>query len=384
MRHRQTLVRGHRCIPLALALGAQWSNLAIAQAVIPARDIELTALIELATEQLGLTLQYDRSLVARASVRLQVREELTHEELWKLTNWALQSNGLTTVRVPDTDAFAVVRVQEATARAPLTHADDAGPHPGFRRVLIPLHATTATDAIASVRPLLSRGVGDIEIIADGVSLVVADFTPNVDAIVAEVAGLDKAVSVPIVVIYRFGATDPTSTLDAARRLLSLDIQTGITTVIGQDGRTVFVRGPAKEVGRFTEMLSQIESEGLPYTRSYSPRGVGLERFASVLGSALKALGLDSNAEILLDDISGVVSLIGPPAAHAQAEDLAKRLAELPPSQLLATRTFTVRHRSPEKAVDLIKRLMASERFRARVRCIDWHKYGSPAPIGRWT
>ena len=65
-----------------------------------AGQVELARLVDLCAERLGLKIEYDPKDLQGATVTLRLRDGISDDELWEVTNHLLASRGFTTVQLP--------------------------------------------------------------------------------------------------------------------------------------------------------------------------------------------------------------------------------------------------------------------------------------------
>src|SRR5690606_29942279 len=88
--------------------------------IIPAGQIELARLVDLAAQELGLSVEYDAAAL-KGSATLRLDAGLSGDELWQLVNRVLASRGFTTVRMAGDAAYSVVRLADAPNLSRIIH-----------------------------------------------------------------------------------------------------------------------------------------------------------------------------------------------------------------------------------------------------------------------
>ena len=219
-------IRHILCVLLVCALFIPSRSFALqpAQAHLPSGQIELSRLVDLASQKLNLRITYDESAL-RAKVTLRLPSGLSDAELWELTNRLLAEQGLVTARLGGRGdpALAVIRIASAAqlmqaepfevvpaqaaglptgdqphAPSKGAQADDAprpGPHPiegaldrelrpgtpasdpyppSFRKLAVRLSHISTKDAAAAVGPLLSKPGGSVIEEPSTRTLIIAD------------------------------------------------------------------------------------------------------------------------------------------------------------------------------------------------------------------
>ncbi|MBX3322243.1 MAG: hypothetical protein KF757_04560 [Phycisphaeraceae bacterium] len=103
---------------------------------LPAGQVDVARLVDLAGARAGVNIEYDASVV-RGSATLRFETGVDDRELWALMNRVLTSRGLTTVRLTGERTYSVVRLADAAGFAPLETFDDV------RAAMASAHAAAA-------------------------------------------------------------------------------------------------------------------------------------------------------------------------------------------------------------------------------------------------
>ncbi len=176
--------------PASRAWGQPEARPAPPAQIIPAGQIELARLVDLAAQQLGLNVEYDAA-VLRGSATLRLDAGLSGEELWLLTNRVLASRGFTTVRMPGDAAYSVVRLADAPNLAPVTAeaGPSGGPPAGYVAVVVRTRHRAARDLVDPLSKVLSKPAGSVTALGESI-LLIGDLSHRIDPAVELLGVLD--------------------------------------------------------------------------------------------------------------------------------------------------------------------------------------------------
>lgn len=298
----------------------------------PSGQIELSRLVDLASQKLNVRVTYDESAL-RAKVTLRLPSGLSDAELWELTNRLLAEQGLVTARLGGRGdpALAVVKIASAAqlmqaerfevSSGPLTSALDDQPSrvpprdgdpppardpstaidpypPSFRKLAVSLSHLSPKDAAAAVGPLLSKPGGSVVEEPASRTLIIADFRGFAESASRAALALDTPAHEVRLVEYpcsnlAAGALVTLATQVAAKReAVSSGMGSGPATtttgasaatrggspgsgggggdlIASPDGRRVLVIARTDRLQGWLDLLAQLDQREAIETRRYS-------------------------------------------------------------------------------------------------------------------
>ena len=121
-----------------------------------AGEVDLSRLVDLSAERLGLRIQYDAGILRGATVTLRLGAPVSDEQLWQLTNQLLVSQDLTSVQMPGDDVLSIVKLTDAPVRARIEPSVPPTTRAGFATVMLVIENRSVEDVVA--RHLDARGI----------------------------------------------------------------------------------------------------------------------------------------------------------------------------------------------------------------------------------
>ncbi|MFG0243499.1 MAG: secretin N-terminal domain-containing protein [Phycisphaerales bacterium JB054] len=321
--------------------------------------VELARLVDLAAERLGVNIEYDTKV--SGSVTLRLNDEVSDTELWNLTNRLLAARGFTTVRMGDGDTLSVVPLSAAAGLARLeSPAQQAAVPAGFRAVLVPVQARRPEDAVAALKPILSSS-GTATAIAESRSVVIADLAARVEAALRAVETLEAGaaalapVEIPLANLSAGRMVTLLSQIAAKRAAAGAAALRG-EVLAGTDDRSLLVVAPADEIGRWQELVRQLDKREAVETVTYTPRAFSLKE---VSASVERLVGGDERFRVVADELTGTLLVTASAAQQEKVRTLLDRLAEAPEAARRPTRSFKLKNRDAEEVLGVVQSLIAS-------------------------
>ncbi|MFG0243475.1 MAG: secretin N-terminal domain-containing protein [Phycisphaerales bacterium JB054] len=324
-----------------------------------AETVELARLVDLAAQRADVNIEYDTKLIG--SVTLRLNDEVSDTELWDLANRLLAARGFTTVRMGDGDTLSVVPLSAAAGLARLeAPAEQAVVPAGFRAVLVPVRARRPEDAVAALKPILSSS-GTVIAIAESRSVIVADLAPRVEAALRAVDALEAgaaALAPAEIPLENLPASRMVTLLSqiAAKRAAAGAAPLRGEVLAGTDDRSLLVVAPADEVGRWRDLVGQLDKREAVETVTYTPHAFALKEVAA---SVERLVGGDERFRVVADDLTGTLLVTASTAQHERVRALLDRLAEAPEAARRPTRTFKLKNRDAEEVLGVVQSLIAS-------------------------
>lgn len=341
-------MRGLRNIGVALiiahaAVAAVRAQVPPEHGVVLAERMDLARLVDLAAARLGVSIEYDPGVFGNAAA-LRLPAMVSDEELWPLVNRLLASRGLTTVQLPGSAVFSVMKVTDAAAHSSVRDGLAGAPAPGYQSLVVSPRYRTARDAAEAIRPLLSRPGGSV-VEAAGL-LIVSDLTPRLEEIVRVVERIDApaaAAAITEVPIERTSAKAIIELAGAVARARegATGQRAGGELIAAPGGGSVLVVGTEDQARYWRGLLEGLDRAEAVEERRYAVPA-GMEgRLAGVVRSG-------TGAEVEAGDSVLVVGAV--PSVHARVEGLLARAAG---SGEVSIRVVPVKNR---RVADLARRL----------------------------
>jgi len=335
------------------------------EAVQLSSTVELPRLVDLASQRLGLNIEYDTKLTGTVTLRL--GEGVTNDELWALVNRLLASRGFTTVRMVQDDTLSVVPLANAADLARVERGTSADPFPpGFRCARVSVKNRKLDDIAAAVKPLLSAQGGRVTALPGTTEILIADLAERVQTALELTAELDAA---------HPGATvhEVPLTFLSAKELVALVAQVqakqaaaGAPAIPGEllpapDDRSVLLIAAEADISRWERLLGQLDRREPVVTRTYTPQSFPVNEVAAsiqqIVGSGLEQA--DPGFRVLADELTASILVTATSKQHEQIEELLGRLAEAPAATRRPTRTFRLMNRDAEEVLGVVQSLLAA-------------------------
>ncbi len=346
-------------------------------------QIELARLVDLASQRLGVNIEYDRSRLT-GQVTLRLGAGVTDDELWSLTNRLLLARGFTTVRIAGDDTLSVVpiasaaslarvepveRVREEISAASRGEAPPPGaahPPAGFRAALVHLRHRPAKEATEAIKPLLSSPGGSVTPLGDAAMLVIADSAPRLAEALGVLEGLDSPGAAATVEEVALLHLDAPRLISLAGQVESKRAQAGGVPMRGQlvagtDGRSVLLIASERERAAWLELITRLDRREPVETVTYAPRAFTVDEVAASIERLVREVApvADDRFRIVPDALTGTLLVTATPSQHARVEELLERLESTPEAVRRPSRTFVLRNRDVSEALGVVQSLIAA-------------------------
>ncbi|MCB9846314.1 MAG: hypothetical protein H6811_10060 [Phycisphaeraceae bacterium] len=319
----------------------------------------MSRLVDACAERLGVVIEYQPKTLTET---VTLRGAVSDAELWDLTNRLLAARGFTTIRVGDSPALSVVRLQDAVGTARIESSLDAtDPVPaGYMRVLVPVTNRDAASVLEAIRPLLSKPGGEAVAVGRERTILVSDLRPRVVEILAFVAALDAAPPEVSVTRIELGHLDgqPMATLAmqvALKREAASGVKTPGEVIAAGDARAVLIVAPRSSTEFWRALIESLDVAEAQDTRTYTPRHFGVAEVASLLGQTLA--GLAPPPRVVVDSLTGSLIVTATPAAHERVSAMLERLDATPPGERRPMRSYAIRNRGVEEILRVVGTLI---------------------------
>jgi general secretion pathway protein D len=369
-RTRTTLLKwGAGCTIVVLGLSSQAaSQLEVAAPqpshIIPAGQIELARLVDLAAQELGLSVEYDAAAL-KGSATLRLDAGLSGDELWLLVNRVLASRGFTTVRMAGDAAYSVVRLADApnlaqVAAAPPTTEPARGPPAGYQAIVVRTQHRAAKDLVDPLSKALSKPAGSVTALGDSI-LLVADLSPRLDLVTDLLGALDAPAAIAAVEEVKLSnlSGEQMTTLVAqvaAKRRAQAGREAPGDVLPGPDARAVLLVAPESEMAALRALVEELDRREGAETVTYAPAHFPAQDVASLIEQSVQPAA-DDRWRLVIDQLTGSLVVTATPAVHEAVRALIERLDSVPPSARRPVRTFVIKNRSVVDVQEILERLM---------------------------
>lgn len=352
----------------------------------PAEQNNLAALVELAADRLGISLDYPREELQRLSVTLRLAGGLSETELWALTNRLLAAHGYASIETPGQHVLSIVKLPEAAKRSRVIEkATLEEMVAGFASVALPIEHMSIDRAFTAIQPFLSQPGGQVVRVGEADLLIVADLTPRLREILGMLERLDRPR--PEAVVERITLTHVEASHVAAQITAAAEARNALTArplpgriAAATDGESVIVVAPASAAQQWRELVSHFDQRETVETRTYQPRHFGTAEVAALIEQTAKSPrgGSGDRWRLVRDDLTGSVIVTATPREHERIAALLDRLAQTPIESRRHVRPFMIRNRSVNEVIVVLERLVASNVLQGRLGDTTASEAGQPA------
>ncbi len=338
---------------------------------LPAGQIELARLVDLAADQLDLNITYDAGTL-RGSVTLRLGEGVSDDELWQFVNHVLAARGFTTVRMPGDEMLSVVKLSEAAGLSRVD-ADTAGdfpgemdaPQAGYRTVVVRTEHRPVDALMRAARLVLSKSGGAITVVGDTKLLMISDLAPRIEQAVSLIEQLDQPDEQAIVETVSATARDAEDLVAlvrdvAEKRKAVSGIDVPGDLLASTDGCSVIIVAPRSELSYWKELVERLDQQEATRNVVYAPRHFGVSEVARLVQDLLGSGGgggSDERFHIIVDDLTGSMIVSATASQHEQIRDLMQRLDATTPESRRGMRSFAIRNRSVNEIVVILENLL---------------------------
>jgi general secretion pathway protein D len=297
-------------------------------------QVELSVLISLVSEQLGLQIVFDDKLGSQR-ISIKTPREVPTSSLRGILESALQINGLALVEDDQPGWLRIVVANDLTRlsgppRIGLT--DAIKPGTAVTQVFELMHADPQkVDSV--VKSFLTTPGGNSFVVQDHGLLVVTDYASNFERISATVDLLDRPgreVEVRFIPIQHMAAGEAAQELKSIRSArLSAQGQTAQrdTVQIMDQARTnrLVLIGPPEAMAEIEGLVGMIDVPLGLETRSYRLATASVTRVDNLAKNLLGETGTSQRYRSIIDEEAGLLIVTATPDAHVQVESLAADL-----------------------------------------------------------
>lgn len=226
-----------------------------AQHTLNVRDADIRAFVQDAARVTGRTFIVDSRVQGKVSVVTD--RPLSRSEYFEIFLSTLRANGL--VAVPTRGGYRI-QPADGAATQPSRIGSRGSPANQFVTEVVRLKSIVATEAIETLRPLVSKQ-GSITANRNANSLVVVDYADNIRRIRALVRQIDRdSAASEIINLKNAGAREIASSLQAlATQGGGEGVRTPVTVVPIDSSNSIALRGDPGAVARFATMARELDA-----------------------------------------------------------------------------------------------------------------------------
>lgn len=347
-------------------------------------QLDLARLVDLAAKQLGIQIDYDSTLLRQQSMTLRPTGPLDHRALWTLTNRALLQRGLTTVSLPDSMGFSVVKIEEAARAARLeapvaidAAGDSSRVQAGFRNAVFALTHVSSREAADVIRAALSRGGDGKAVSGPGIVtslgndprlLLVSDTSARIDEAIGVLRRLDTPdralamLEIPVENLTSAQVAATVAQLVIKREAVGSEKLPG-EIVASPSNRSILVIAPARSLPLWQSLVRQADRREPVEIVAYAPRVFAVRDVAllvqQIAGGAGGSESNDDRLRVVVEEPTGTILVTATGAQHGRIRELMERLDAVPGEARRPMRAFAVRNRSVTDLMDVLQRMIAA-------------------------
>ncbi|MEP2989912.1 MAG: type II secretion system secretin GspD [Parasphingorhabdus sp.] len=226
-----------------------------AQHTLNVRDADIRAFVQDAARVTGRTFILDSRVQGKVSVVTD--RPLSRSEYFEIFLSTLRANGL--VAVPTRGGYRI-QPADGAATQPTKIGSRGSPSNQFVTEVVRLKSIVATEAIETLRPLVSKQ-GSITANRNANSLVVVDYADNIRRIRALVRQIDRdSAASEIINLKNAGAREIATSLQAlATQGGGEGVRTPVTVVPIDSSNSIALRGDPAAVARFASMAKELDA-----------------------------------------------------------------------------------------------------------------------------
>ncbi|MEL6396634.1 MAG: secretin N-terminal domain-containing protein [Planctomycetota bacterium] len=327
-------------------------------------QVTVRDLVDLAAEQLGLSLEYAPSIFgqqrAGGTVSLRLSRDLSAEELWRLAEVLLAERGLTIVRRPGTDVLSVVSVAAAMPAMP---SDQEDARSGIVEVVYTPSRLSAEELSQFFGKLvLSTDQARLDRLPGSSTLLIRGLRHRVEAVVerfeiAEGRAADRQIErIELVHIRREDAERVLAAVNEARassRQSLLDAK----LLMSSTDQTIELFGTREGIDRARAIIAEIDSPSGRLDVVYEPTRFPPDDVADLIREYIGGERGDG-PDIVVNRLTGALLVRGTPAQHGRIEELLEDLLGSEPGLARRLRTFTLQNRDAAEVASVVQQILS--------------------------
>ena len=322
-------------------------------------QIELSTLLELCSDTLGVKIEYDPSEL-EGFVRVQLAEPYTPDDLWQLANRTLLSRDLATVQPPGAEALRVVKLEQAAKSARIE--EDLAPSralAGFVSFVAPLRSARAEELASSVQLLLS-GHGTVAAVEESNALILSDRIGHVRQALGVLEVLDAPEIEPALAEVELEHLSPVAMGTLLERVRNARTQVAGRDLEGQvlpltESGSLLVVAPEDEILWWLETVHTFDRPEPVSTLHYTPRRFGLAETAQLVEDVVAVV--PGSFRMVPDPLTGTLVVSASENVHEEVQGLFERLESVDWEPRKPVRTYPVRYRRVSEVLELLQELL---------------------------
>lgn len=372
-------------------------------------ELELTRLVELVSQRLGVSVQYQAADLAK-KVTLRLRTALKDSELWDALVATLDGQGLAVIETDQPGLFRVVPAAQAAAQqsrlvmpdAPgaLPAAHEGAVESSYLSTIVRLRSADPTDIVAALTPVLTPQTGVVKPIGAGGLLLLSDSRRRVEQALTLLELLDAPADPARTFTVELAHASATDVITLTQQVLAakaaVDGRSGKTSQVSAalrtpgappvpgsvapsglpahpqlialpDDQRILAIVPASREDEVRELLLTFDTKEPSETRSYSTPSASPEDLAASVRALLDSRSLSGGAggakqpgaRVYADRLTSAVVVTASAKDHERVQDLVDRVNAAPMSSRQTLRSFVIRSRSAVELVATLEGLLAS-------------------------
>ncbi len=330
-----------------------------------AGQIELSRLVDLASQRLHLNIEYDESQL-KGTVTLRLGGSVSDQELWDLVNQLLAARGYTTIR-GDSGTLSVVKLTDALGAAPVAVEPGAPTGAGFATVAARVQYRPAKEIIDALGVIVSKPGGKVQALPGTSLILISDLSSRTDTALALLAKLDtpdSAVTVERIPVQNLGASQLATLVAQVQAKVEAAGGRGTKGDLlpGPDGTSLLLVAPKELIETWKTLITSLDQRQPLETRAYTPGAFTAKEVGTLIEQSVHSSAAPSAADgwrLVTEDLTGTLVLTATPDQHAQVESLLARLAALPPESRRPVRSFVVRNRGVTDVLQVLQQLVGA-------------------------
>lgn len=334
-----------------------------APTTLPAGEVQLAQLADLAASVKGVDLEYDATAL-RGTVTLRVLDPLGPDELWSLLGRVLELRGLSLVAHHGGQSFSIVRTADARPMAPIVEPGEAIAG-AFQTVLYECHRVSPEFAAGVVGPLLTPPAGTATVLPQTRMLLLSGGADRVASALVLLERLDSEVFAPATRRVDLAHAAPEALVAMATQVLAKRQLVGgaspkVEFVALPRVGAVLVVAPADQLDALESLIRELDAAPLREQRVYeSPRYPAADVADLIRKTLTDAASGPSTMEVVVDALTDTVIVRGTPTDHERIEELLARLEARRAESTTIIRTIALRNRPVEEVLAVIEPLLAA-------------------------
>lgn len=357
-------------------------------------SMPLTDLVELISKRLGVSVQYEKEVLAKP-VTVRLNEPVDDEELWRVLRAVLTAQNQAIIATEQPGLYRILPLASAAAETrprmlDSLSTDTLDDRASFVSVILRPHGQDPQGLARDLAPLLTPSIGSMKPFGESGLLLVSDLTTKVRDIVSLIASLESGpdpVTRFIVPLTNSSATDmaraieqvqlsggavPSSGAAAATGAGPAPTSTGsrqVRVVALPDEQRILVVAPASRERELRTLIEELDARQSRHTRGYAVAGVDPVQLAASLrlllsgersggaSTAASAAAARGGAWVEPDLLTGSVLMSATETEHERAAAFVDELRVAGAANRRVLKSFVIRNRDASEVRDTLAELL---------------------------